>query len=161
MRSFAATRPGEVVVRTSPQLLRDLFAKLEPALAPARETGFDIGRVHLALDELLSNVFRHGYGGREGEPIGVRLRLRGEFCHLALRDLAPTFDSARHAETRTAPPPDSGQTGGMGLFIVQKMCDSFTHQVPHEGGNALYLVLRLLRRDTPAPVAGPERELVS
>ena len=146
MRRFTDLRPGEVIVLTSPQMLQDLFAKLKPVLSPAERAGYDTSRVYLLLDELLSNVYRHGYQERDGEPIGVRLRVQDSFCHLAVRDLAPTFDSARHAETRTAPRPESGQTGGMGLVIVQSMCESFVHQVPREGGNAVYLVMKLLRR---------------
>ena len=150
MKHFEEIRPGETIVLTGAGMLQELFEKLRPALAPALRAGFDTSRVYLLLDELLSNIYRHGYAGQDGEPIGVRLRVHGEFCYVAVRDLAPTFDSARHAETRTAPPPESGQTGGMGLVIVQNMCESFAHQVPREGGNALYLVMRLVRRTTSA-----------
>ena len=146
MRSFKDPRPGEVVVTTSPHMLQDLFGRLKPVLAPAEKAGWDTSRVYLLLDEILSNVHRHGYAEREGEPLGVRLRVQDRFCYLAVRDLAPTFDSARHAETRSVPSPESGQTGGMGLVIVQSMCESFVHQVPHEGGNALYLVMKLQPR---------------
>lgn len=156
MRAFQDPRPGEIVVRTSPQMLQDLFGRLRPTLAPAEQGGFDTSRVYLLLDELLSNVHRHGYGEADGEPIGVRLRLQGDRIHIVVRDLAPTFDAARHAETRTAPPPDSGATGGMGLFIVQSMCESFVHQVPRDGGNAVYAIMKLTRRA--APSGTPERE---
>lgn len=145
-KTFQDARPGEWIVHTSASMLQDLFARLKPHLAPAEAAGYDTSRVYLLLDELLSNIHRHGYGERDGEVIGVRLRLQGEFVYLALRDRAQTFDSALAAATRQAPGPESGQTGGMGLVIVQSMCESFTHQVPREGGNALYLVMRLLRR---------------
>lgn len=144
--TFQDQRPGETIVLTSASMLQDLFTQLKPQLAPAEAAGYDTSRVYLLLDELLSNIYRHGYGERDGQVIGVRLRAQGEFVYLALRDQARTFDSAVAAATRQAPGPESGQTGGMGLVIVQSMCESFTHQVPREGGNALYLVMRLLRR---------------
>jgi anti-sigma regulatory factor (Ser/Thr protein kinase) len=147
MRQFHDPRPGEVIVRTSASMLQDLFGSLRPVLAPAERSGYDTSRVYLLLDEILSNVYRHGYSETDGEPIGVRLRLQGERVHVVVRDLAPTFDAARHAETRSAPPPEHA-TGGMGLFIVQSMCESFVHQVPHEGGNAVYVVMKLTRRAT-------------
>jgi anti-sigma regulatory factor (Ser/Thr protein kinase) len=150
VRGFQNARPGELIVTTSPQMLQDLFTRLKPVLAPAEEAGWDTSRVYLLLDELLSNVYRHGYLEKLGEPIGVRLRVQDRYCHLAVRDLAPVFDSALHAESRSAPHPESGQTGGMGLVIVQSMCESFTHQMPHEGGNALYLVMKLQRRHATA-----------
>jgi anti-sigma regulatory factor (Ser/Thr protein kinase) len=148
---FREPRPGEIVLQTSPRMLQDLFTQLRPLLLPSEQDGFDTSRVYLLLDELLSNAHRHGYSNRDGEPIGVRIRLQGDRVHLAIRDRAPTFDCAAHAVTRTAPPPDVGATGGMGLYIVQSMCESFVHRVPLEGGNALYVVMRMPRR------AGAER----
>jgi anti-sigma regulatory factor (Ser/Thr protein kinase) len=155
MRDFHDRRPGEVVVRTSPQMLQDLFDRLKPTLAPAEQQGYDTSRVYLLLDEMVSNAHRHGYGGADDEPVGVRVRVQGEYVYIAVRDLAPTFDSARHAATRTAPAPDSGATGGMGLVIVQSMCESLVHQVPKEGGNAVYAVMKLQRRARLAPGRTP------
>lgn len=146
MPPFKDPRPGEVNVKTSSAMLQDLFSRLRPILAPAERAGHDTSRVYLLLDELLSNIHRHGYRGADDQPIGVRVRVHDEYVHLAVRDQAPTFDTAHHATTRTAPPPDSGQKGGMGLFIVQSMCESFVHRVPHDGGNAVYLVMKLPRQ---------------
>lgn len=147
MAAFLTARPGEVVVHTSPQMLQELFTQLRSELAPAERDGYDTGRVYLLLDEVLSNVQRHGYAGSDGCPIGVRVRVQGDRVHMIVRDSAPTFDIASHAVTRTAPPPERA-TSGMGLFIVQSMCESFVHRVPQEGGNAVYLVMRMPRRGT-------------
>jgi anti-sigma regulatory factor (Ser/Thr protein kinase) len=146
MGGFQDVRPGELVVHTSAQMLEDTFARLRPILAPAEKDGYDTSRVYLLLDELLSNVYRHGYKEDDGRPIGVRVRLRDGFLEVAVRDHAPTFDVARHAATRQAPPPERGQRGGMGLFIVYSMCDTFVHQVPREGGNVVFASMRLPRR---------------
>src|SRR5262245_61107389 len=146
MRAFQDVRPGEIVVRTSPQMLEETFARLRPILAPAERAGHDTSRVYLLLDELLSNVHRHGYHDADAMPIGVRLRVQDDFVHVAVRDLAPTFDVARHAATRQAPPPERGQRGGMGLFILYSMCESFVHRVPREGGNVVFATMRLPRR---------------
>jgi anti-sigma regulatory factor (Ser/Thr protein kinase) len=147
MRGFETARPGEVTIATSAEMLQELFAQLRPVLAPAEREGYDTSRVYLLLDELLSNVHRHGYEGGDGLPIGVRVRVQDDRVHIVVRDAAKTFDAARHAVTRKAPPPDRA-TGGMGLFIVQSMCESFVHRVPQEGGNAVYLVMRMPRRGT-------------
>ena len=94
MHDFQDPRPGEIIVRTSPRMLEDMFAQLRPVLMPAQSTGYDTSRVYLLLDELLSNVYRHGYGESLGEPIGVRVRFQDGAVHLAVRDIAPTFDVA-------------------------------------------------------------------
>lgn len=146
MRAFQDPRPGEILVRTSPQMLEHTFAQLRPVLAPAERDGHDTSRVYLLLDELLSNVYRHGYREQAGEPIGVRVRVENGAVQVVVRDLAPTFDVARHAATRQAPPPEKGQRGGMGLFILYSMCESFVHNVPREGGNIVFLRMKLPRR---------------
>jgi len=160
MPPFRDARPGELVIATSPQMLQEFFGRLRPLLAPAERDGFDTSRVYLLMDEILSNVHRHGYGSADGQPIGVRLRLQTGTLHVAVRDHAPTFDCAAHAATRTAPPLDSVQRGGMGLFLVRNMCESFVHRVPLEGGNAVYAVMKLPRRAVAAAIgaasgAGP------
>jgi len=153
MCPFPDPRPGELIVRTSAQMLEDTFARLRPILAPAEREGYDTSRVYLLLDELLSNVYRHGYHEADDQPIGVRVRLHDGILEVAVRDQAPTFDVARHAATCEAPPPERGQRGGMGLFIVYSMCDTFVHQVPRDGGNVVFASMRLPRRgsvDAPA-----------
>lgn len=146
MPPFRDSRPGELVLDTSPQMLQDFFPRLRPLLAPAELGGYDTSRVYLLLDEILSNIHRHGYAGTDGQPVGVRLRLHDGTVHVAVRDHAPTFDCAAYAATRHAPPPDSGQRGGMGLFLVRNMCESFEHREPLEGGNVVYVVMKLPRR---------------
>ena len=151
MRAFKNARPGELLVLTSPGFLQEVFEKIRPQLEPARRAGYDTSRVYLMLDEMLSNAYRHGYKRAPGMPIGVEVHVQGDLCRVAVRDLAPTFDSALHAQTRSLPTPESGDPGGRGLVIVHRMCESFEHTTPPEGGNAVVLVMKLLRR-APAPV---------
>ena len=151
MRRFKDTRPGELVVLTSPGFLQEVFEKIRPQLDPARQAGYDISRVYLMLDEMLSNTYRHGYQRAPGLPIGVEVHVRGDVCRVVVRDLAPTYDSALNARTRSLPTPESGDPGGRGLVIVYRMCESFEHMTPPEGGNVVVLVMKLLRR-APAPI---------
>jgi len=161
MKTFREPRPGEVIVHTSPHFLQEFFERLKPLLLPARRAGFDVGRVYLILDEMLSNVYRHGYKSAAGQPIGVVLDIQGSRCHIRIRDLAPLFDSPLHARHRALPAPESGSPGGRGLVIVHRMCDVFTHGGGEEGGNELELVLRMVRRfgpDSATPRHEPEPE---
>ena len=157
MRTFREQRSGEVIVLTSPHFLQEVFEKLRPQLQPARDAGYDISRVYLMLDEMLSNTYRHGYKRAAGQPIGVQVRVHGDRCTVVVRDLAPTFDTARHALTRSLPAPESGEPGGRGLVIVQRMCESFAHRTPDEGGNLVVLVMKLLQREV-APTGQPAAE---
>lgn len=152
MRSFWHIRRDEVIVHTSPDFLQRTFERLEGTLRPARDSGYDVSRIYLILDEILSNIYRHGYECRDGEPIGVQLRVQGNECVITARDLAPVFDSALHARTRVLPDPETGAPGGRGLVIVHRMCDSFEHSVSQEGGNVLQLVIKLIPRREPGDV---------
>jgi hypothetical protein len=38
----------------------------------------------------------------------------------------------------------------MGLIILQKLCEKFMHQVPSDGGNALYMSVRLRPKSNPS-----------
>ncbi len=151
MSHFPDLRPGEAIVLTSPHFLQEAFAAIKPHLQPARRAGYEIGRVFLILDELLSNVYRHGYRRAAGRPIGMRLRVEADLCHIGVRDLAPVFDSAGEARQRALPEPESGAPGGRGLVIVHRMCESFQHRPGKNGGNELSLVLKMMRRSTLAP----------
>lgn len=161
MSPFRESRPGEMIVYTSPHFLQEVFEKVKPLLLEARRAGYDVGRVYLILDELLSNVYRHGYRRADGKPIGVRLEVKGPLCHLGVRDLAPVFDSPLHARNRALPTPESGSPGGRGLVIVHRMCDVFAHRRGDDGGNDVELVLKMMRRfgpESPATRREPEPE---
>ena len=149
MRNFRLQLPGEVLVHTAPDFLQEAFARLRPLLRPALQGGYETSRVFLILDEVLSNVYRHGYRRANGQPIGIRLRVEGERCRITVRDLAPPFDSVWHGKRRSLPAPESGSPGGRGLVIMVRMCQSMQHRMHAEGGNELDLVMKMLRRSAP------------
>ena len=160
MKSFREQRPGEIIVRTAPDFLQRAFNQVRGKLQPVQDAGYDVSRVYLMLDEVLSNIYKHGYGRRDGHPIGVQLDAHGDTCVITTRDLAPTFDSPRHASTRVLPDPETGAPGGRGLVIVHRLCESFEHRVPAEGGNELRLVMKLiLRRGALDSAPRPKRSM--
>jgi anti-sigma regulatory factor (Ser/Thr protein kinase) len=153
MSTQPTTHPeSQLVVWTSPQVVRGLFARLGPELSSAERDGLDTGRLRLVLDEVVSNSYRHGYRLRNGEPIRVCLQIVGDVCHLEVRDAAPQFDCVAHSWERPEPDPMLGKAGGMGLVLLRQLCDTFTYDAPAEGGNRLRMTLRLS-----SLVAGPAR----
>jgi anti-sigma regulatory factor (Ser/Thr protein kinase) len=159
MAIFRETRPGEHLFETSPELVPEVIDTVRAELKEAEDQGYEISRVLMMLDEVVSNIYRHGYRKQNGKPIGVRLRVEGDLVQIAVRDRAPTFNSVGHAESRALPDPRLGKPGGMGLIILQKLCERFEHQTPSDGGNALYMAVRLRSKsDRNAPQARvPER----
>jgi len=79
----------------------------------------------VALDEVLSNVVRHGLSeASDPPPIELEIHLQGGEIELVIVDRAPEFNPLDVAE------PDLGQgieerpIGGLGIAFVRKLMDS-------------------------------------
>lgn len=79
-------------------------------------------RFPLALDEILSNIVRHGFGGRHG-AIDLTFSVDGEFVVVEIVDQADAFNPL------LAPPPDTcgsledRKPGGLGIALVRQLMD--------------------------------------
>ena len=83
------------------------------------EVEFDL---NLALEELFTNALRHG--GCEGMEKAVHVRLQvaaGDVC-VEFRDRGRAFDPA------TAPPPQIGRIGGLGIHLVREIMRDLRYQ---------------------------------
>ena len=87
------------------------------AILPADITA----KLHIVLDEILSNIIRHGGPGTE--PILLALRRRRQDVELAVTDDGPPFDPRRFepvpVEVRVA----ERRIGGAGLLFVRALMD--------------------------------------
>src|SRR5688572_3253437 len=52
--------------------------------------------VLVAVQEMVTNVLRHGYALDETKPIEVIFELRADTLHIVLRDQGPEFDPLQH-----------------------------------------------------------------
>lgn len=104
----------------------------------APEAGQDL---QLALEEVLANVVRHGYGeGATGE-IEVRARAAGEALRLEVRDRAPRFNLLEHVLPPLGGSLDEQPVGGLGVHIVRRLMDRVEYAY-EEGENRLVLERR-------------------
>lgn len=113
-RELSASVPASV------QGLRQAEAELA-AFGAANGLSQDaLWRFHVALDELISNVARHG---APGSDVGLELRLEGGVLEMAVTDDAPAFNPLE------APPPDtsgdleSRPVGGLGIALLRGLMD--------------------------------------
>ena len=99
--------------------------------------------VALAVEEVLSNLVRHGYLGTEG-PIGVRVTLDSVAVKIEVRDRGVHFDP------RTAPPPrlegplSARAAGDVGIHLVKNAVDRIAYQ--RDGAENLLTLVRDLNR---------------
>jgi len=104
----------------------------------SRLTGFSdelCRSLTLAVDEALSNIIRHAYGGNAGQPIEMVFRRADERVEFILTD------SGREADLeRLQPkPPDELRPGGRGVHFIREIMDEVEYQrLP--GQNRLRLV---------------------
>ena len=98
-------------------------------------------KLQVVLDEVLSNVIRHGSHGR-GEVL-LELRRRSEDVELEVTDDGPPFDPTQFASVPLGVRVAERQLGGAGLLFVRALMDeiSFARQ---DGCNRLILRKRLL-----------------
>ncbi len=86
----------------------------------------------LCLEEVLSNVIRHGYAGEPGRRIFVQFsNPRKGYFILVVEDEAPRFDPLSVPE-----PPGSveeAQAGGNGIRLLRRFADTLQHQATPTG----------------------------
>ncbi len=86
-------------------------------------------RAQLLLEEIVSNVVRHGLRGDRSREVQVRVALDPAAISLSVVDEAPPFDLLRDA-----PAPSAGRTlqeipeGGLGILLVKRMADELRYE---------------------------------
>jgi serine/threonine-protein kinase RsbW len=109
------------------------------AAAHARSSAMDeaeIGELEVAMTEALSNVIRHSYEGRVGEPVLLSLDIDDSRLALGIRDRGRPFDPASYR------PPDLEEPGegGYGIFLIEELMDEFSRRPLQDGGTLVELV---------------------
>ena len=99
--------------------------------------------VTLAIAELVTNLYRHEYGGREGE-VGIGLQAEDRILQITVESTGAPFDLAaalKKAEERD--PLEELTTGGMGLQLIDTLFDNFESTHEEGVGNRIVLQRRL------------------
>ncbi len=89
------------------------------------------------MDEVLSNVVRHGYGEGDGRGrIEIGLSLGDGVLEFTIIDDAEAFDRLSVAEPVTEGPAEARPVGGLGVLFVRKLMDQVAYE-RREGRNCL------------------------
>ena len=104
------------------------------------------GRIVLAVDEALTNIIRHAYGGQPGQPIEITFRRveqdeGGAALEIELRDWGEPTDP-RKIRSRDL---QDVRPGGLGVHIMHKVMDHVEY-APAEGGTCLRMLRKLQPR---------------
>jgi serine/threonine-protein kinase RsbW len=96
------------------------------------------GDIVLAVDEWVTNIVRHGYGGGHG-PLEVEIDEEGTDIVVRVRDRAPIFDPATAPPFDPATPLRARRPGGMGIHLMYDLMGSVEHRPLPNGGNEVTL----------------------
>ena len=110
-------------------------------------------RFQVALDEILSNIVRHGYKHEAG-TIALNFSHDGHAVSVEVIDSAPAFDPRQAPPPDTSSPVESRRPGGLGIVLAEELLDQLVYERRDEH-NHLRLTWRLARNDTRIPDFGP------
>jgi serine/threonine-protein kinase RsbW len=121
----------------------DEFATTIDLGEPAR------GELQVALEEVASNVIKHGYPDGATHTFSVSLSADAEFVTAVVTDDAPAFDPLARAEVDIAQPLAERPIGGLGIHLVRHLMDA----VGYERSGAQNVLTLRRRRASTEPVA--------
>ena len=142
MSGVLTDKPVRIGISSTPDHLCVVRAAIERVCL---DMGFGEQRVTeviLSVDEALSNVIRHAYGGDPGQPIEIELSALpsgGAGLQVRICDRGRTVESHR-IKSRDL---DDVRPGGLGVHIMNECMDHVEYQHAEEGGTVLTMVKRL------------------
>lgn len=80
--------------------------------------------IHLALDEIVSNIATHGFTRGRQRHITVQWAIDRGVLQVEVVDDGPPFDPLREPEPRPDVPIVDRPIGGMGILLVKRLMDS-------------------------------------
>lgn len=144
--AIATRRPlptmPQLVTTADPASLREVMSFVARACADLGVSGSAAFDVRLAVEEICTNIIRHGYGGLEPGPLVVDIEPAPDALVVRIEDRGVPFDPD------DAPPPDltseaeERPIGGVGVHLVRQVMDEVEYSTG-SGGNTLRLVKRL------------------
>ena len=113
--------------------------------APLQPSEKDLMSLHLALEEVVTNVINHGYKDGQSHTFTVALRVSpDDRVGAIVTDDAPAFDPLARPPVDVSLPIEERAIGGLGVHLVKKLMD-YSHYERRDGKNILTLE-RVIRR---------------
>ncbi|MGD0965287.1 MAG: ATP-binding protein [Candidatus Acidiferrales bacterium] len=91
--------------------------------------------IELCLEEVVSNVIRHGYAGAENCSVVVQFAIpRSGYFEFCVEDEAPRFNPLDAPEPTALNPDDEIRVGGQGIRLMRQFANSVEYE-PTPRGN--------------------------
>ena len=112
--------------------------------APLAPSNKDLMSLHLVLEELVTNVIKHGYTDGQPHTFTVTLSTRDRLVTAMIDDDAPAYDPLARPEVDTTLPLDQRPVGGLGVHLVKKLTQSARYE-RRNGHNLLTITCAFAR----------------
>lgn len=133
-RKAARNREGELYEERQLTIRNDLaeLARVyEFANEPLERHGAEekvVYATHLALEEVLSNVIRHGYRDGNRHEIEVTLRMNQGVVELRIVDDGREFDPVQAPDPRLDGSLEQRQAGGLGIHLLRAFVSEMRYE---------------------------------
>jgi serine/threonine-protein kinase RsbW len=99
----------------------------------------DILDTQLAVEEVITNIIAHGYGGDTGGEILVSCRAGREIVVIRIEDRAIPFNPLILPEPDLTDDLEDRKIGGLGIFLIRQVMDETEYHF-EDGKNILVLI---------------------
>lgn len=130
--------------------LRYVMAFVEEFCRPRHVSAADLSAMHLALEEIITNVITHGYKGESDQSLSITIEaIASDRLRATVSDNAPAFDPLTRPEVDISLPLEARAIGGLGVHLVKKLMDVCSYE--RRGGKNLFTIERKLNRAPGTP----------
>lgn len=128
-------------VQSDPEVLSVVRSAVQQLTTVAGFPDRDCRLITLAVDEAMTNIIRHAYGGRRDRPIVLHCQRKNGRLEFLLIDRGKSVAKEK-IRGRCL---EDVRPGGLGVHLIGEIMDSVRYE-PRRGGNYLRLVKRIPRK---------------
>jgi len=123
--------------------IEDARQRIERQLEPLELSPRVVNRLEVILEELVSNVVRHGFDPRSDQSIRLVVGVRPEAVDLTIEDDGRPFDPTAAAQPSPLESLETAKLGGLGIPLVRKLSASLRYEPIAPGAGLRQLSDRL------------------
>ena len=136
-------KPIRVSILSAPAHLPVVRAAVEELCKEVGFTADTTGKIILSLDEALTNIIRHAYGGAADKPIELELTPLGADDPKGLRILLRDYGQAVDRSQIKSRSLHHVRPGGLGVHIMSQCMDRVDYTAADGGGTTLTMIKNL------------------
>ncbi len=118
----------DLTIRNDLQQVSYVAERLAPLLESWKVAPRTAYRTQLVIEEVLSNVVRHGFPDGGQHEISVRVAHDGEHIDICVQDDGVAFDPSGASTVDVDQPLEQRRVGGLGIHLVRQFVEHLEYQ---------------------------------